>query len=59
MLGDKYLVAPIVDDKNTRNVVLPPGKWTDDQGRIHRGGRTFKIHVPLDRLPYFERIKQK
>ena len=59
MLGDKYLVAPIVDDKNTRNVVLPPGKWTDDQGRIHRGGRTVKIHVPLDRLPYFERIKQK
>lgn len=57
MLGDKYLIAPIVT-KNTysREVVLPKGKWLDDLGKVYEGGQCITISVPLERVPYF--IKQ-
>jgi len=57
MLGDKYLVAPVVDNRLEREVQLPKGTWRDEQGRKYKGGKTYKIAVPLERLPYFERIK--
>ena len=57
MLGDRYLVAPVYTPDNHRTVHLPRGRWRDDQGRVYRGGRTYDLTVPLDRLPYFERIK--
>ena len=31
--------------------------WIDEQGRTYRGGKKYKIQVPLDRLPYFELVK--
>lgn len=54
MLGDKYLVAPMVTPGTQREVTLPKGKWRDEQGKTFRGGRTITIDVPLERLPYFE-----
>ncbi len=57
MLGNKYLVAPMVDNGSSRNVILPPGTWRDDQGKKYKGGETYHIQVPLDRLPYFEKIR--
>lgn len=57
MLGDRYLVAPVVTDTTARTVALPKGTWRDEQGKRYRGGRTYTIHVPLARLPYFEKIK--
>ncbi len=57
MLGEKYLVAPVVTKENTRNVKLPKGRWKDDLGKVHKGGKTITIDVPLSRLPYFEKIK--
>ena len=57
MLGDKYLVAPVVDTRLEREVRLPKGTWRDDQGKKYKGGKTYKIQVPLERLPYFEKIK--
>jgi alpha-glucosidase len=57
MLGDKYLVAPVVTKENTRTVKLPKGRWKDDLGNIHKGGRNITIDVPLNRLPYFERLR--
>ncbi|MDR2894885.1 MAG: glycoside hydrolase family 31 protein [Alistipes sp.] len=56
MLGDKYLVAPMVKPGTSREVKLPRGNWLDDQGRRHRGGRTITIDVPLSRLPHFEKL---
>lgn len=56
MLGEKYLVAPIVAPGHTRTVQLPKGRWKDDAGRKFSGPRTIEIDVPLDRLPYFERL---
>ena len=57
MLGDKYLIAPVVTDALSREVRLPKGTWRDDQGKKYKGGKTYKIEVPLSRLPYFEKIK--
>ncbi len=56
MLGDKYMVAPVVTAENKRTVKLPKGKWRDDKGRTYKGGRILNIEVPLDRLLYFEKL---
>ena len=53
MLGDKYLVAPMMTRGTERSVRLPKGKWTDETGKTYKGGRTYTIQVPIDRLPYF------
>lgn len=57
MFGDRYLVAPMLTKGDTRKVSLPEGRWKDDEGKIYKGGRTVEIKVPLDRLPYFEKIR--
>ncbi|MDX9880584.1 MAG: glycoside hydrolase family 31 protein [Prolixibacteraceae bacterium] len=54
MLGDNLMIAPMVRSGNTREVVLPEGKWKSDDGVIYDGGKTYTIRVSLDRLPYFE-----
>lgn len=57
MLGDRFLVAPIFTVENSRNVKLPKGTWRDDTGKKYKGGKTYTlVDVPLDRLPYFERL---
>ena len=56
MLGDRYLVAPVVDANDYRDVKLPKGRWRDDTGQTFRGGTTISIKVPLGRLPYFEKL---
>jgi alpha-glucosidase (family GH31 glycosyl hydrolase) len=57
MLGDKVLVAPMLENNPTRNVILPIGKWVADDAKVYTGGKTFEINVSLNRLPYFEKIK--
>ena len=56
MLGNKYLVTPMVKSGNSRKVVLPKGNWKDELGKKWKGGQTIEISVPLDRLPYFEQL---
>jgi len=58
MMGTDLLVAPMVrSQQTTRQVVLPPGKWRADDGKVYKGGKTYTIEVPLERLPYFERTR--
>jgi len=57
MLGDKYLVCPMIEKGYKRTVKLPKGNWIDDLGKKHKGGQTISIDVPLDRLPYFINTK--
>ncbi|MEG2573097.1 MAG: glycoside hydrolase family 31 protein, partial [Bacteroides sp.] len=53
MLGERYLVAPMVTSGTSRTVTLPKGKWMDDLGNTFRGPKTIKIEVPLNRLAYY------
>ena len=56
MMGDKLLVAPVVEmGATSRKVILPPGKWRSDDGRVYVGPATVEIATPLVRLPYFEK----
>jgi alpha-glucosidase len=57
MLGEKYLVAPVLEKEMSRTVKLPKGAWVDETGKKYKGGQTVTIDVPLNRLPYF--IRQK
>lgn len=57
MLGDKYLVAPILTKEQTRKVILPKGRWKDDQGKKYRGPKTIEVEAPLERLPWFEKVE--
>lgn len=56
MLGDKILVAPMVDKGTQRNVTLPKGTWKDNAGRKIKGGKKITINVPLDELPVFIKL---
>ena len=54
VLGDNIIVAPVVEKGvRSREVILPKGNWTADDGQVYTGGKTIQIRVPLDRLPYF------
>ena len=57
MLGDKYLVAPMTTPGTSREVKLPKGRWTDENGRKYRGGKIYTISVPLERIPVFTQTK--
>lgn len=44
MLGSDLLVAPLIEDANSRRVYLPPGAWIDYQtGKVYRGGEWHQI----------------
>lgn len=57
MLGEKYMIAPMTKPGNKRTVKLPKGTWKDDTGKTYKGEKNISINVPIDRLPYFEKIK--
>lgn len=61
MLGDTFLVAPVLTKGTTkRSVVLPFGaKWRYiPTGKVFEGGQTVVVPAPIDTLPYFERVKK-
>ncbi|MGL6266304.1 MAG: hypothetical protein ACRC2O_00200, partial [Chitinophagaceae bacterium] len=44
-------------NQTTRKVLLPKGNWVADDGKKYKGGTTITIEVPLNRLPYFMKVK--
>ncbi|WP_439130881.1 glycoside hydrolase family 31 protein [Polaribacter sp.] len=58
VLGNDIIVAPVVTKETySRNVILPKGRWIDELGKKYRGGKTIEIEVPIERLPYFKKMK--
>lgn len=56
LLGDDLLVAPVITrGARSRRVLLPPGSWRDEAGRLHAGGGEITVETPLERLPRFAR----
>ena len=57
MLGEKYLVAPVLQKGATsRTVLFPDGEWKDiSDGKIFGKGE-FTVNAPIDKLPVFERV---
>ena len=55
MAGPSFLVAPVVENSNTKNVYLPEGNWYDyfNAPLIYAGGRTMSYDAPPEVLPLF------
>lgn len=52
--GPDLLVAPIYAERDTRNVYLPSGKWTDWwTGKTIQGPCELSINVDLDKIPIY------
>lgn len=46
LFGEDLLVAPLMEQMESRNVYLPPGLWTDYQsGKVYEGGRWHRIQA--------------
>ena len=57
MFGPDYLVAPVINEDDCVRIELPEGDWRDDLGETHNGPKILELKdVPLDRLPYFQRL---
>lgn len=54
MLGNKYLIAPVLTKDGQKTIRLPKGKWRDDQGKTFKGPQVITATVPLNRLPVYE-----
>jgi alpha-glucosidase (family GH31 glycosyl hydrolase) len=57
MLGEKYLVAPVVTKSKKKTIFLPKGKWKNEEGKVFTGPLKLTQMVALDRLPVFELLK--
>ena len=59
MLGDRWLVAPVITPDGAKTVELPAGRWLDDLGAEHLGPAVIRLdHVPLSRLPRYELLSR-
>jgi len=56
MLGNKLMVAPVLDKTSARVVIFPKGKWAAQNGKIFRGPLTTTIQAPIGELPAFDKI---
>ena len=55
--GDDFLVAPVMNSEDCRDVYLPEGEWVNFfTGECIRGGQWLKgVKVPLDEMPVYVR----
>ena len=55
LLGDKYLVAPVLQESvKERKVYLPTGTWEYlPTGEIFEGGKEIVVEAGVETLPYF------
>ncbi len=57
MLGDKYLVVPMLEkNKTERTIRLPSGQWRDIQGILYQGESKVNLIYSKETLHLFERI---
>jgi len=59
MLGDKFLVAPVVEEGVTTNTIyFPKGKWKDFWTKeiINSPGSWKTVAAPMDIIPVYERL---
>lgn len=58
VLGNDIIVTPVAEKgARSRKVILPQGTWQAEDGVKYKGGKIIEIAVPLERLPYFRKIK--
>lgn len=55
LVGNEILVAPILDqNKYSRDIYLPSGKWNSTNGTVYQGPTLLKEYpAPIETIPYF------
>jgi alpha-glucosidase (family GH31 glycosyl hydrolase) len=55
IFGNAFLVAPVFEPGNQKDVYLPPGTWYDfrNMEQSYAGGKTIRLTVPLNEIPVF------
>ena len=57
MLGDRYLVAPVLTDTDSREVYLPEGHWVEKEtGRrfkAPKAGLTLRVEAKPGEIPVY------
>ena len=55
--GDDFLVAPVMNSENRRDIYLPEGEWVNFfSGEVFAGDKWYKeVEVPLEEMPVFVR----
>ena len=55
LFGNAFLVVPITDSTDKRNIYLPSGKWYDynNWDTVYNGNTTITVEKPEDILPVF------
>jgi alpha-glucosidase (family GH31 glycosyl hydrolase) len=55
IFGNAFLVAPIFEQQNQREIYLPAGNWYDfrNPGRFYAGAQSIRVDVPLNEIPVF------
>ena len=57
MLGDRFLVVPMLEKgKREKTVTLPCGKWKEQNGTVHTGGKTVTLPFPIEKVYILERM---
>ena len=53
--GDSFLVAPVMNSENVRDIYLPEGRWVNFfTGEVLEGGRWIKdVYVPMEDMPVY------
>jgi alpha-glucosidase (family GH31 glycosyl hydrolase) len=58
LLGEEILCAPILErGATTRLVVLPPGRWRDNDGSVTEGPAEIALSVRRESLPFWRMIR--
>lgn len=57
MLGDRWLIAPVLGSASARRIVFPKGRWKDAKGNVVVGPVVREWAGTLNDLPYFERLQ--
>jgi alpha-D-xyloside xylohydrolase len=54
MMGDNLLVAPLLNETQTRKVYFPKGEWYNfNTNEKYIGGKTYEISIKWDEMPLF------
>jgi alpha-glucosidase len=56
MLGADLMVAPFVEKYKSRKVIIPTGKWIDDQNNRYVGPKVIIVENELDRIPFYRKL---
>ena len=57
MLGDRILVAPVLESGTNKEVILPVGVWRGRDEKLYRGPAKLSLAVGYDELCYFEKAE--